>query len=82
MFLNWVVGGFSGDEVGRRRREFVEGLVSEFNDGTQIENIGMKGWAVRAGNANSRPCSAAAQARLQTAWLVSLIGDKCLDMMI
>jgi len=82
MFLNWVAGGFPNDEVGNRRREFVQGITSIFEDGTRIENIGMAGWAIRAGQDSRRPCSASAQARLHTMWLVSLVGDKCLNMPI
>jgi len=80
MFLNWVVGSFANDEtnVGIRRSEFVEGLPSKFDDGTQIENIGMKGWAAQAGKASRRSCSAQTQASLQREWLVSLTGDKCI----
>lgn len=82
MFLSWADGGFSGDEVGRRRREFVEGITSSFVDGTRIENIGMAGWAIRAGQASRRSCSAEAQVSLYNAWLVSLVGDECLNMPI
>jgi hypothetical protein len=81
MFLNWVVGGFpADDEVGPRRTEFAEGKPSKFDDGTQIKNIGMAGWAVQAGKFAGRPCSAAAQASLYAMWLVSLVGDQCLNM--